>query len=125
MSQNEYKLDALVWTCIFHEKVPRYSDKVYKMSAYLLAHYRYLKTLDFNTIEQGLVDWSVHRVPVNSRETFTIISANHALSEEEFLKEKASPYKTKKYHYNYRHAVELSEENLRKTFVNMCTNAFI
>ena len=30
--QNEYKLDALVWTCIFHEKVPRYSDQVYKMS---------------------------------------------------------------------------------------------
>lgn len=25
-SQPEYKLDALVWTCIFHEKVPRYSD---------------------------------------------------------------------------------------------------
>jgi len=21
-----YKLDALVWSCIFHEKVPRYSD---------------------------------------------------------------------------------------------------
>jgi hypothetical protein len=32
VTQNEYKLDALVWTCIFHEKVPRYSDKVYKMS---------------------------------------------------------------------------------------------
>lgn len=31
---NYYKLDALVWSCIFHEKVPRYSDKVYKMAEY-------------------------------------------------------------------------------------------
>lgn len=29
-----YKLDALVWSCIYHEKVPRYSDKVYKMAEY-------------------------------------------------------------------------------------------
>lgn len=36
-----------------------------------------------------------------------------------------SPYKTKKYHYNYRHPEELTEENLRKTFINMCTTAYI
>lgn len=34
-----YKLDALVWSCIYHEKVPRYSDKVYKMTEYFAAHY--------------------------------------------------------------------------------------
>jgi len=32
----EYKLDALVWSCIFHEKVPRYSNQVYKAAQYLL-----------------------------------------------------------------------------------------
>ena len=31
-----YKLDALVWSCIYHEKVPRYSEKVQKMSEYLI-----------------------------------------------------------------------------------------
>ena len=31
-----FKLDALVWSSIFHEKVPRYSDKVYKMTEYLI-----------------------------------------------------------------------------------------
>lgn len=36
-----------------------------------------------------------------------------------------SPYKTKKYHYNYRQPEELTEENLQKTFVNMCTTAYI
>jgi len=54
-AQPEYKLDALVWTCIFHEKVPRYSERVYKMSQYLLRHYQYLKTLDYTTIEKGLM----------------------------------------------------------------------
>jgi len=47
----EFKLDALVWSCIFHEKVPRYSEQVYKTSAYLLQHYKYMKTLSFTDIE--------------------------------------------------------------------------
>ena len=91
----------------------------------MVQHYHYLKTLDFTTIEQGMVDWSVNRIPFNSREQFTRISANHPLSPEEFEKEMASPYKTKKYHYNYRNADELNDENLQRTFVNMCTTAFI
>jgi hypothetical protein len=124
-AQPEYKLDALVWTCIFHEKVPRYSDKVYKMSQYLLKHFLYLKTLDYTTIEKGLVDWSVNRIQFNSREQFTRINANTPLSIEEFEKEMDSPYKTKKYHYNYRNPEELTEENLQKTFVNMSTTAYI
>lgn len=72
------------------------------MSQYLLRHFEYLKSLDFFEIERGLVDWSVNRIPFNSRETFTRLAANRPLSEEEFLKEKESPYRTKKYHYNYR-----------------------
>ena len=72
-----------------------------------------------------MIDWSVNRIPYNPRESFTRLSANQPLSEEEFLKEHDSPYKTKRYHYNYRQDEELSEENLQKTFVNMCTNAFI
>ena len=47
VTQPEFKLDALVWTCIFHEKVPRYSDVVYRMACYLLEHYRYLQTLQY------------------------------------------------------------------------------
>jgi hypothetical protein len=124
-AQPEYKLDALVWTCIFHEKVPRYSDQVYRMSQYLVNHWNYLKTLDYDQISQGMVDWSVHRVPSNPREQFTRIGANVPLTIEEFEKEMESPYKTKKYHYNYRNPEELTEENLRRTFINMCSSAFI
>lgn len=82
------------------------------MSQYLLKHFQYLKTLDYTTIEMGMIDWSVNRIPVNSRETFTRIGANAPLSAEEFEKEMDSPYKTKKYHYNYRNPEELTEENL-------------
>jgi hypothetical protein len=72
-----------------------------------------------------MVDWSVHRVPYNAREQFTRIAANTPLSPEEFEKEYDSPFKTKKYHYNYRQPEELTEENLKRTFINMCTSAFI
>jgi len=61
-----YKLDALVWTSIFHEKVPRYSNKVYRMSAYLLEHYHYLKTLSFSDIEKGNINWGAWRIPANT-----------------------------------------------------------
>ena len=98
----EMKFDALVWTCIYHEKVPRYSDKVYKMAAYLLEHWKYLRTIDFTAIETCQVDWSVNRVNYNVKQRFTRHAANIPLSEEEFEKEKASPYKTKRYHYNYK-----------------------
>lgn len=95
------------------------------MSQYLLNHYYYLQTLSYDQISQGKVDWSVHRVPFNARERFTRIAANTPLSPEEFEKEFDSPFKTKKYHYNYRHPEELTEENLKRTFINMCTTAFI
>lgn len=117
-----YKLDALVWTSIYHEKVPRYSDKVYRMSEYFAQHYLYLKTLSFEDIEKNLVEWSAYRVPINFKDR--IVRINPPLSEEEFEKEYNSPYKIKKYSYNFRNDEELSEEHLRKTFVNLCTSAF-
>lgn len=42
-----YKIDALIWSSVYHEKVPRYSEKVYKMSEYMIQHFNYLKTLSF------------------------------------------------------------------------------
>ena len=82
----------------------------------------YLKTLSFEDIEQCNVQWSAYRVPVNFKDK--LVRVNPPLSEEEFEKEYNSPYKVKKYHYNFRHDDELTEENLRKTFVNLCTSAF-
>jgi len=117
-----YKLDALVWSCIFHEKVPRYSDQVMKMSEYFVQHFNYLKSLDFMELEKAAVNWCSYRVPFNYPNK--IMKINPPLSEEEFEKELESPFKVKKYHYSFRREEELTEENLKKTFVNLCTNAF-
>ena len=54
----------------------------------------------------------------------TVVRVNPPLSEEEFEREYNSPYKVKKFHYNFRQEDELNEENLQKTFVNLCTKAF-
>lgn len=117
-----YKLDALVWSCVFHEKVPRYSDQVYKMSEYIVQHYNYLKSLSYTDIEKASVDWCAYRVPFNYANK--VVKMNPPLTEEEFEREHDSPYKVKKYHYGFRRPEELTEENLKKTFVNLCTNAF-
>ena len=53
-----------------------------------------------------------------------MIKVNVPLSEEEFEREADSPYKVKRYHYSYRHPEELADENLIKTYVNLCTSAF-
>ena len=63
-----YKLDALVWSSIFHEKVPRYSDKVYKMCEYLMQHYNLLKEMTFSDIERSNIPWSSYRVPFNYKD---------------------------------------------------------
>lgn len=60
-----YKIDALVWSSIFHEKVPRYSEQVYKMSEYLIQSWKYLRSLSFTQIEKGEIEWNAYRVPFN------------------------------------------------------------
>lgn len=85
-----YKIDALVWSSIFHEKVPRYSDQVYRMSEYMIEHYKYLKSLSFTEIEKAAMDWSAYRVPFNYSNK--VVRANPPLSPEEFEKEHDSPF---------------------------------
>jgi hypothetical protein len=92
------------------------------MSEYLVQHWQYLKSLSFTDLEKANVDWCAYRVPYNYQTK--IIKVNPPLTEEEFEKENESPFKVKKFHYSFRRPEELSEENLKKTFVNLCTNAF-
>lgn len=68
------------------------------------------------------MDWNAFRVPFNYQAK--VVKINPPLSEEEFEREHESPYKVKKYHYSFRRPEELTEENLKKTFVNLCTSAF-
>lgn len=116
-----YKLDALVWSSIFHEKVPRYSPQVYKMSEYIVQHFNYLKSLKYTDIESGMIDWNANRIPFNFMDK--VIKINPPLTREEFEREQDSPFKVKKYHYNYRRPEEITDECLQKTFANLVTVA--
>jgi hypothetical protein len=78
-----------------------------------------MKTLSYSDIEKGNIEFTTSRIPFNLRERYYRFSANKPLSPEEFEKEFDSPYKIKKYHYNYRHPEEISERNLKQTFLNM------
>lgn len=78
--------------------------------------------MSYTDIEKGDIDWSAYRVPFNY--ATKVIRANPQLTPEDFEKEHDSPYKIKKYHYNFRREEELTEENLQRTYVNLCTNAF-
>ena len=70
------------------------------MAEYFHQHYMYLKTLSFEEIEQCKIDWTAYRVPMNYKDR--VLKINPTMSEEEFEKEFNSPYKIKKYHYNFR-----------------------
>ena len=48
VKNNYYKLDALVWSVIFFEKIPRYSEQVYLMTEYVKANYDYIQGLNFD-----------------------------------------------------------------------------
>jgi len=58
-----YKIDSLVWSTIFFEKVDRYSDEVYMISEYLLQHYDYIKALSFDDLVDARLAWDAYRVP--------------------------------------------------------------
>lgn len=92
------------------------------MAEYLIQHWEYLKSLTYTDLERASIDWNAYRVPFNYANK--VIRANPQLSPEEFEKEHDSPYKVKKYHYSFRREEELDDENLRKTYANLCTNAF-
>ena len=92
------------------------------MSEYFIKHFQYLQSLDFEDIEQGNIDWNVYRVPFNYKDR--VLKYNIPLTKEEFEEESLLNYKYKKYHYNYRHPSELTEENLIKTYTNLVSNAY-
>jgi len=94
-----YKLDALVWSTIFFEKVPRYSEIVYMMSEYIMQHYEYLANESFENFMYSNIQWDVYRIPVNYKDTLQAI--NPPLTDEELDAEIKSDNKIKKHFYSY------------------------
>jgi hypothetical protein len=53
------KIDALVWSAVFFEKVPRYSEQVYLMAEYLVQNHRYLRSLPLSDFLECAVNFDV------------------------------------------------------------------
>lgn len=49
MLNNYHKIDALVWSIVFFEKVHRYSNQVYLMAEYLKSNYDYLNSVNMTS----------------------------------------------------------------------------
>ena len=62
IKNNYYRLDALVWSIIFFEKIPRYADEVYLMADYIKQTYDYIQTLDFQKFQDCDIQFDVRRV---------------------------------------------------------------
>lgn len=87
------------------------------MSEYMISHHNYLQSLSFTDIEKCLIDWTSYRVPFNYQNK--VIKINPPLSQEEFEREQDSIYNVKKYHFSFKRPEELTEEVLKRTYLNL------
>lgn len=107
VKNNYYKLDALVWSIVYFEKVPRYSDEVFKMADYLKATYDYIQTLPFQKFEDCDVQFDVLKVALDYRHN--LLQANPPMGEKDFLEELYSDNKKKRYYYSHEEQLKLED----------------
>lgn len=110
-----YKIDALVWQFIFNERVPRYDERVYRLSSYLVNNYLYLQSVNVEDLVEFNFDFNIDNIPRNFKDI--ILKYNPPMPEDEFLKEKGSNFQIKKYHYFYLNKNDKVDLNMTKTYV--------
>lgn len=108
------KIDALVWSTIFFEKIDRYAEGVYLMSEYMIQNFNYIQTLDLSTIEECNINFDVYLLGLDYKQK--ILKENPKLEQEEFEKEQLSKNPIKKYYYNYdeKDQLPLDDDNMVK-----------
>jgi hypothetical protein len=115
VENNFFKIDALVWSQIFREKIPRYDDRVYKMSHYIIHHFNKFKEFNFDDFENFNVTFDLNCIPVNYKDS--ILVHNEKLSNENLFKEQYSDFVFKKYYYEYKTEIERDTKEMKKTFI--------
>lgn len=99
-AQNPYlKVDALVWSTIYFEKVDRFSDRVYLLAEYCVRQFKWAMGLSLEEIEAGQIDFDIYRTSLDYKGR--IQGLNPPMTEEELEEELLSDRKVKKFYYNY------------------------
>jgi hypothetical protein len=110
------KIDSLVWSYIYREKIDRYDDRVFKLSHYFIYHFEKFKNYTFEDFETMNFKFDLlPSIPYNYRDK--ILCYNQVLDNENMFLEKFSKYQYKNYSYNYKTLPERNEEHLIKTYI--------
>ena len=115
VENNFLKIDSLVWSYIFREKIDRYDDKIYKMSHYIVYHFNKFKELDFYDFKNLNFDFNLNCIPQNYKAN--IIKFNPPLSKNDQFLENYNNFIYRSYVYSYKTEIERSFNNLYKTFI--------
>jgi len=116
VENNFFKIDALVWTYIFREKIPRYDDKIYKMCHYIIYHFNKFKELSYNDFKNLNFTFDLENsIPINYKDI--VQKYNPALSPNQLYLENYNNFAYRTYVYSYKKDSERSFDNLYKTFI--------
>lgn len=116
VENNFFKIDALVWTYIFREKIPRYDEKIYKMSHYIVYHFNKFKDLNYFDFKNLNFQFDLENsIPVNYKDI--VQKHNPPLSENQLFLENYNNFVYRAYVYSYKTDFERSFNNLYKTFI--------
>jgi hypothetical protein len=111
-----FKIDSLVWSYIYREKIDRYDERVFKLSHYFIYHFEKFKEYTLEDFETLNFKFDLKAsIPYNYKDK--ILRYNEVLDNEYMFLEKFSNYQYKIYSYNYKTEPERNEENLIKTFI--------
>ena len=94
------KIDSLIWTLVFFEKVDRYDERVYLFSGYILEMIKEMEKMTIEDFKSFNLNLNPLIIPIDYKKR--IIDANPQLSNEEMAIEKNKDQNNKKkYRYDF------------------------
>ena len=102
-----YKIDSLIWSTVYFEKIDRYDADNYSMAEYLIENYNQLKDATFDQFEtMTFTQFSPFFQKPSPSPHAEILAKNPPLSREEFNAELDSANPVKKFFYTYQQSEE-------------------
>lgn len=103
VDNNIYKLDSLVWTSVFLEKMDRYDRRIYLFSGYLLELVKAFEKKELEDFLRADLDINVFMIPFDYEEQLKKV--NPPLSRDQLkIEQSKSKNSDKKYRYDYKNA---------------------